>query len=374
MNENVLKRVAFSLIKGMNASVARHIIDAVGNIHEFFAWETKDVLRVLDGNDAFCKMLADRKRALATAADELKFIEKHNIKVVSIVDEDLYPKRLAQCHDAPVNLYILGNADFDAKRMLSIVGTRRATPYGVRHCSEFVQDLSEIVGEVTIVSGLAYGIDCVAHEAALRIGMPTIAVLAHGLGMIYPASHRDLASNIIKSGGALVSEYLHDVKPFKGRFLERNRIVAGLSDATFIAESPIKGGAMNTATHARGYDREVLALPGRIGDTMSEGCNKLISRQIALLAGSAKEIAEAACWELKTTDNAKSESQPSIFDNYSGDVKVVFDFLKTQSDPVSIDNIVCHTRIAVRNVMSAIGELDFDGILLRHPGAKFSLI
>lgn len=294
MNEKLLKQVAFSLIKGMNATIARHVVEAIGNIHEFFAWETKEVLRVLDGNDVFCKMLADRKRALAAAYEELKFIEKHNIRVISIVDEDLYPKRLAQCHDAPVNLYILGSADLDAERILSIVGTRRATAYGVRYCSEIVEDLSKTTGEVTIVSGLAYGIDSIAHEAALKCGMPTIAVLAHGLGMIYPASHRDLASRILKAGGALVSEYIHDIKPFKGRFLERNRIVAGMSDATFIAESPIKGGAMNTAAHARGYDREVLALPGRVGDMMSEGCNKLISKQVALLAVGAKDIAEAA--------------------------------------------------------------------------------
>lgn len=372
MNETVLKQIAFSLIKGMNAEVARRVLDAVGSLHEFFAWETKDVLKVLDGTDAFCLMLADRKRALAAAFEELKFIEKHNIRVVSIADERNYPLRLYQCHDAPLNLYVLGDADLNAERVLSIVGTRRSTPYGEHQCHSIVANLSEKVGKVSIVSGLAYGIDRTAHEAALAADTPTIAVLAHGLGMVYPASHRQLALKIIKSGGALVSEYLHDVKPFKGRFLERNRIVAGLSDVTFIVESPVKGGAMNTAAHARGYDREVLALPGRVGDIASEGCNRLINKQVAILASNAEDIARAACWDFRQDDEA--ELQATIFDQYGEPVQTIVEYMKSLQAPATIDNIVCHTRISAKEVMSALGELDLDGLLLRHPGAKYSLI
>lgn len=365
--------LALSLIKGMNAQVALSIVDILGNLHDFFKIDLKTAARMPDVNDSFLKALGERDAALSRAEEELRFADRHNIRMLSLMDDGIYPERLSQCIDAPLCLFVLGDADLDAERMLAIVGTRRASAYGLSGTARMVEEIRECSGNTTIVSGLAYGIDKAAHEAALRLGMPTVAVLAHGLGMVYPARHRALAADILRHGGALMSEYLHDDKPYRGHFLERNRIVAGLCDAVFVAESPLKGGALNTAAHARGYDREVLAMPGRASDEMSAGCNRLINRQLALLATSGKEVADAAGWKLKNNIRTTDAVQASLFESYTGNTGVIYGYLKSLPDPVTVDNMVAHTGLHAKEVMTAIGELDLDGLLLCHPGAKYSL-
>lgn len=366
--------LALSLIKGINAQVTRRILEILGDIHEFFQIDLRAVSRMVEVNDSFLHVLNGREAALAKAAEELRFAERHNIRVLGLVDDETYPSRLSQCEDAPVCLFVLGDADLDNERLLAVVGTRRCSAYGQAYTAKIIEEVRDCAGETTIVSGLAYGIDKAAHDTALRLDMPTVAVLAHGLGMVYPAQHKGLAKEILRKGGALVSEYLHDVRPFRGNFLERNRIIAGLCDAVFVAESPLRGGALNTAAHARGYDREVLALPGRASDEISAGCNKLIGRQLALLATTGKDVAEGAGWEIISARHAgQDKSQHSIFDIYTGCTKSVYEYLKSQPAPVSIDNIVSHTGLGTRDVMSAIGELDLDGLLTRHPGARLSL-
>lgn len=366
--------LALSLIKGMNAQVARRIVEILGDLHEFFEIDIKSAARMPEVNEAFLQTLRERKGALAKADEEIAFCNRHHIRMVSLLDEDLFPPRLSQCEDAPVCLFVLGNANLDAERMLAVVGTRRCSAYGQSYTTKVIEEVRELAGDTTIVSGLAYGIDKAAHEAALQLGMPTLAVLAHGLGMVYPAQHRGLAAEIIRKGGALISEYLHDAKPFRGHFLERNRIVAGLCDAVFVSESPLRGGALNTAAHARSYDREVLALPGRASDENSAGCNRLISRQLALLATTGKEIAEAAGWEITSSGQTMNDAQQaSLFESYTGQAKAVYEFMRSQTEPVTVDRIVARTGLSTREVMSAIGEFDLDGILTRHPGAKLSL-
>lgn len=366
--------LALALIKGMNAQVTRKILEILGDIHEFFKIDLHTVSQMVEVNDSFLHVLNGREAALARAAEELRFAERHNIHVLSLADDKTYPSRLSQCQDAPICLFVLGDADLDSERLLAVVGTRRCSAYGQTYTAKIIEEIKECSGDATIVSGLAYGIDKAAHDTALRLDMPTVAVLAHGLGMVYPAQHKGLAKEILCKGGALVSEYLHDVRPYRGNFLERNRIIAGLCDAVFVAESPLRGGALNTAAHARGYDREVLALPGRASDESSAGCNKLISRQLALLATSGKEVAEAAGWEIiSRRRTAPDKSQHSIFDIYTGCTKSVYEYLKSQTAPVTVDNIVSHTGISTRDVMSAIGELDLDGLVTRHPGARLSL-
>lgn len=369
------ERVALSLIKGMNAQIVRTLLEQFGDLHAFYTLNMRESRRLIGANEPFLELLERRPAALEQAREELKFMERHHIRLVSLVDEEAYPVRLAQCYDAPVNLFVLGEADLSAPRMLSVVGTRSATTYGMTYTGSIIRDLKGIVGEVTIVSGLAYGIDRTAHEAAMKEKMPTIAVVAHGLGSVYPAAHRGLAASIVRGGGAIVSEYMHNMKPFRGNFLQRNRIVAGLSDAVFVAESPLRGGALNTAAHARGYDREVLALPGRITDETSQGCNKLISRQLALLATGALDIAKSVLWDIKTDGSAHPDAeQKSLFDNYKGDALIVVSFLKTQQKPAPLDLITARTGLSARDAMVALGEIDLDGLLVRHPGNRFSLL
>lgn len=366
--------LALSLIKGMNAQVTRRILEILGDIHEFFQIDLRAVSRMVEINDSFIHVLNGREAALAKAAEELRFAERHNIRVLGLADDENYPSRLSQCEDAPVCMFVLGDADLDSERLLAVVGTRRCSAYGQTYTAKIIEEIRDCAGDTTIVSGLAYGIDKAAHDTALRLDMPTVAVLAHGLGMVYPALHKGLAKEILRKKGALVSEYLHDIRPYRGNFLERNRIIAGLCDAVFVAESPLRGGALNTAAHARGYDREVLALPGRASDEISAGCNRLINRQLALLATTGKEVAEAAGWEINSARHTgQDKPQPSIFDMYTGCSKVVYEYLKSQAAPVTVDNIVSHTGLGIKEVASAIGELDLDGLLTRHPGARLSL-
>ena len=365
--------LAFSLIKGMNARAALEIVDNLGDLHEFFRLDVKDAKKLPNAGDLLIEVLKERKTALAKAKEELRYIKKNNIQVHCIFDKDNYPYRLEQCADAPVCFFSLGNCNLDDERMLAVVGTRRCTAYGQSYTGQIIEEIREGVGSATIVSGLAYGIDKAAHEAALRLGMPTVGVLAHGLSMIYPAQHRGLAASIVRKGGMLITEYLHAAQPFRNHFLERNRIIAGLCDAVFVAESPLRGGALNTAAHARNYDREVLALPGRATDEASAGCNSLISRQLAVLATSAKDVAIGAGWKYSNEKADPLPQQESLFDVYSGNTKVIYDYLRSQTDPVTVHKMVKTTGLSTKEVMSSIGELDMDGILKRHPGAKYFL-
>lgn len=298
-------------------------------------------------------------------------MERHGIVSLSLTDED-YPSRLSDIDRAPVTLFCLGKADLDADRIMSIVGTRHATAYGVRYVAKLVEDLAPYFPGMVIVSGLALGIDSAAHEAALKAGLPTVAVVAHGLNTIYPSQNRDLAKRIIASGGAIISEYPSGVTPYKSRFLERNRIVATMTDAVLVAESADKGGAMSTAAVASSYGRELLALPGRIGDEMSAGCNRLIRSQKALMAGSAADLMSMLGWEPKNVTVAPK--QRDLFPELDGPQKLIYDALRFSHDPIAVDAIRERSGLQIHDLMAHLGEMEFDGIVERLPGNRFSLI
>ena len=372
-----VEAIAFSALEGADAALADEVVEKYADLHDFFTQE-----------GAGFKNLGE---AMAMAREEVEFTGKHHVQPISIFDEDKYPRRLRNCPDAPLMLYKLGSADLNPARSMSVVGTRKLTPYGAHYSARLVEEVKGVCpAGVTVLSGLAYGVDRVAHEAALKWGMPTIGVLAHGLSMIYPATHRGLATAILNAGGALVTEYRHGEKPFRGNFLARNRLVAGMSDVVVVTESPVKGGAMNTARHAYGYGRGVAAVPGRIGDEASGGCNQLIARGVAHLVSSGKEIAEIAEWEMgeaegqhfrgSTPENGGQGTQPSLFSDgkeatiqYEGATLQVYECLKGSGEPMRQDEIAARTGLPIREVISAVGDLDFDGILLRYPGSKVGL-
>lgn len=374
MSINCIEGLALSMIKGINTEVAVKIVEIFGDLHEFFSLNISEVRNLTGISESLREILSSRTNALEMAEKEMEFIVKHNIKVLNVLDTDAYPYRLAQCPDAPLNLFVLGDANLNHDKILAVVGTRKADRYGLTYTEKIVEQVKECAGDVTIVSGLAYGIDKAAHQAALKYDMPTVAVVAHGLGMIYPAAHRSLASNVLKSGGAIVTEYLHDVKPLRSHFLERNRIIAGMSDVTLVAQSPLSGGALNTAAHARAYNRDVLALPGRLSDTNSLGCNALIAKQLALLCPDGKGVVETAHWKMLKETKIKANEEPSLFDNYEGDVAIVYSYLKKQISSVSLDAIVCNTNLSAKKVMVALGEMQMDGVVERMPGARYALI
>lgn len=370
MDGEIIYKLAYSFLKKINADFVRKIQNRGISHEEFFKLPSKQLIMKLGiSNDHSFDNIA-REEALMLARKEWDLIKPHNISPLFLLDEN-YPERLAEIDDAPLILYKLGDADLDNEHLAAIVGTRRPSPYGVAFCKKLINDLSDYFNEMGVVSGLAYGIDAVAHQEALSAGLPTVAVVAHGLNMIYPANHRNLAKKILNSGGAIISEYPFGIKPFKPNFLARNRIVAALSDVTMVIESALKGGAMSTANFAFSYSREVMALPGKISDELSAGCNLLIRKQKASLLSSAADVIETCGWKIL---NMKINSQQrNLFPELDGDFKKVYDLLKFSKEPLQADKISYATGLGAAKTLSVLGELEFDGIVIRHPGNRFSI-
>lgn len=311
-----------------------------------------------------------REEAITRARCEDEFIRRHNIRAIHLYDED-FPWRLLETPNPPKILFALGPGNLNSDHNLSVVGTRRCTQGGMGFASSFVADLAPLFPDLCVVSGLAYGIDSVAHAAALDSDRPTLAILAHGLDTIYPAAHRNLARDIIAKGGALVSEYPSGVPPFKSRFLERNRIVAALSDALVVVESEIKGGAMSTANTAFSYSREVFAVPGRPTDTMSSGTNFLIRKNKAHILTSVSDFIEEMDW--RPSGIRMDAKERCLFPELEGNARVVYDFLRFKREACSVDVIHSCTTLPVATVMAVLGELEFDGIVVRLPGNRYEL-
>ena len=311
-----------------------------------------------------------REEAVSRARKELEFMERHGIGMLYVNDDD-YPQQLLETASPPKVLFVLGQANLMVEHMISVVGTRRCTQAGIKFCREFIEELAPMFPDLCITSGLAYGIDSVGHLAAINCGRATVAVLAHGLDMIYPAAHRNLAKDILAHGGALVSEYPAGVTPYRSRFLERNRIVASLSEATVVIESEIKGGAMSTANTAFSYNREVFAVPGRPSDQMSSGCNYLLRKNKAHILTSVSDFMEDMDW--RPSGIRIDSRQRCLFPELTGDSKIVYDCLRFQCEPMTPDAIRGATTLPISKIIAALGELELDGIVTRIAGNRYEL-
>lgn len=369
VDENIYK-IAFSFLKKINATLLRKFFEKGITPEEFFIIPVKELVKKLGITQDHSFDNFAREEAINMAKREWELTQRHNITPLFLMDEK-YPERLAEIEDSPIILYKLGEADLDNDHIASVVGTRRPTSYGVDICGKLIEELSVYFNDALIVSGLAYGIDSVAHKKAIEFGLPTVAVVAHGLNMIYPANHRNLAKEIINRGGAIISEYPFGIKPFRANFLARNRIVAALSDVTMVIESAIKGGAMSTANFAFSYSRDLMAVPGRVFDELSQGCNLLIRKQKANLLTSAADVIETTGW--KPLDIKISPQQRNLFPELEGEAKFIYENLKFSSEPLQIDRLAHLTGIPIAKLTALLGELEFDGIIMRHPGNRFSI-
>lgn len=369
LSENTCK-LATVFIGSLTPEILTRCEEAGINLPELFSLSDASLREKLGNASIQGLEYYMREEALNRAREEEEFMERHNIRGLFCLDED-YPSRLMEMTSPPKMLFMLGNCSLESAHNLSVVGTRRCTQGGMDFCRRFIQDLSPLFEDLCVVSGLAYGIDSVAHSAALETGRSTVAVLAHGLDTLYPAAHRNLAREIIARGGALLSEYPSGIKPFRGRFLERNRIVAGLSDAVAIIESEVKGGAMSTANTAFSFNREVFAMPGRPTDQMSAGCNRLIAQQKAHLLTNADDFIEEMGW--KPSGLRLTGEMRCLFPELEGDAKRVYDFMRYKREACSPDTIHAAISMPVATVISVLGELEFDGIVVRLPGNKYEL-
>ncbi len=366
----IVGRIALCLTKGVSAEIVRTMSERDVSVEDFFKLDTSSLSRALNLNRNIRFDESLRRETIERAKKEFEFVERHGIRVYSLLDED-YPWLLRQIPDAPVCLFQLGSTDLNIQHSVSVVGTRKATNYGFDFTKRFISDLGGYFPDLSVISGLAYGIDSTAHTAALESNLTTVAVMAHGLDMIYPAQHRDLARRIIKSGGSILSEYPSGSTPYAGRFLERNRIVAGLSPLTVVVESEIKGGAMSTANFAFSYDRDVMALPGRVSDKMSSGCNHLLRKEKAHLVTAAADVIELMDW--RPLDVKIEPRQRNLFPELEGSAKRVYELLKFNSEPMNVDAIYHHTGIQVPQLMSVLTELEFDGIISRMAGNRYTI-
>lgn len=276
MNEKeLLCRMALPLLPGIGLVGARHLIQAAGSAAMLFE-HARELPALLPGVTPKVATAFQHTEVLRLCEAELSFAQKHQIQCLT-EDDEAYPSRLRECPDGPLVLFYKGSANLNSRHILSIVGTRNATDYGKGLCQRFMQELSTLIPDVLIVSGLAYGIDIHAHREALTHGFDTVGVLAHGLDRIYPAVHRRTATEMLTQGG-LLTEFMSGTNPDRQNFVKRNRIVAGISDATLVVESGPKGGSLITAEIAESYQRDCFAFPGRVGDTYSTGCNLLIQK------------------------------------------------------------------------------------------------
>ena len=320
------------------------------------AWRIADALAGMDSVVGRCEQ-------------ELAYARNHKIRVIALGDSG-YPTRLAEADDAPILLYSLGNADLNARHVVSIVGTRRCTEYGRELCQSLAADLARLLPGTLVVSGLAYGIDIAAHRACVAHGLPTVGVLAHGLDQVYPRMHRQTAIEMLSQGG-LLTEYMSLTRPEKLNFVQRNRIVAAMADAVVIVESPPRGGSLITASLAFGYSRDVFAYPGRVGDACSEGCNMLIRKNQAQLVTSAADIIDAMHWEQQTT--TAPPRQADLFPELTADESALIGTLRRAAADLPLADLAAALQWPVARVMSTTFALEMKGLLTTMPGSIFHL-
>jgi len=305
----------------------------------------------------------------STAETEIKFIEKYKIKPLFLTDA-AYPKRLLNCYDSPTLLYYKGEADLNAPKTVAIIGTRSHTDYAKQVTEKLVKDLTE--QQVTVVSGLAFGVDAIAHKAAVKNGLPTVGVLAHGLDQLYPPEHTGLAKDMIRQHGGLLTEFRSGAKPDKHHFPTRNRVVAGMCDATVVIETGLKGGSMITAELANSYNKDVFAFPGKVTDTKSAGCNYLIKNNKAMLLTDAAELVEVMQWEDRVKNRKQKKSQRELFIELSEDEKIIVAILR-EKENVHIDEINGKSGLSSSAIAGAMLNLEIQGIIASKPGKIYSL-
>jgi DNA processing protein len=363
---DILPKLALSLIPGIGAAIARNLVARAGDIGGIFKLKRRELL----GIPGVGTLIADRilmADTFSRAEQEIRYMEKEKISCMCLFDPG-YPQRLFHCPDAPLILFIKGDLPDDGFHLLSIVGTRNPTPRGKRITRDLIASLAGKTHPVVIVSGLAYGIDVQAHLAALESGLKTIAVLGHGFHTLYPAVHRTIAEKIKGQGGLVTDFFSYNLLDPKN-FIRRNRIIAGLSEATVVIESGVKGGAIITAEMANSYNRDVFAVPGRPDDPMSRGCNHLIRSNQASLSESAEDIEYLLGWE--TPGTKKQQVEPRLFEDLEPEEKQIIDVLIRGMS--TVDQISREVMIPVQKISGLLLGLEFKGLIRALPGKSYSL-
>lgn len=358
-------KIALTKIPLVGAVTAKNLISYCGGVEEVFRAKKKDLLKIPGVGEQTAENILNQK-VLEQAEREIEYNEQNGIHSFFYLDKN-YPQRLRGYHDAPVMLFYKGTANLNHHRIVGVIGTRKPSSHGVSSCEEITESL--LTYKPLILSGLAYGIDIAAHRKSLELGLETIAVLGHGLANVYPAHHRQTAMEITRHGG-LLTEFGSHVSPERENFPMRNRIVAGLCDALIVVESATRGGSLITARQANGYNKEVFAMPGRVKDKHSQGCNMLIKRGFAHLVENADDVARVMRWELK--DKNSLADQPELFYELSDHEKIVIDLIH-QADEMGVDQLSYRTNIATNEMSALLLTMEFKGLVRSLPGKRYVL-
>lgn len=373
MNEQqLLYNIALTRIGHFSLASALHLYRTLGGGEEIFL-HRNDIQDILpDCSPRLIDNLKDWSEPLKRAEAELEFCRTHGVRVLCLGEDD-YPQRLEDCADAPLVMYYKGNANLNQSRVINIIGTRHCTTYGADFIRRFIHDLRAICPEVLVVSGLAYGVDINAHQQALAAGYETVGVVAHGLDYLYPAAHKDVAREMVEHGG-LLTEFMTCTNADKGNFVRRNRIVAGMSDACILIESAAHGGGMITAGISFDYGRDVFALPGRVGDHFSTGCNNAIRDNKAMLLTSAEDFVKAMGWE---DDALRIEAQKrgierQLFPNLTPEQQRIVDVLSKTND-LQLNQLAAQTDIPIGDITSILFQMEMMGVVKPMAGGNYHL-
>lgn len=361
-----LYTIALCLVQGVGVHLGKRLIETYGSAKEVFYASRNELLSF----PKLSRVAADQittGTCLKKAEKEINFIEQIQAELL-FYQGCTYPRRLKECPDSPILLIKQGDADLNVERVVSIVGSRKASPYGVDFVERLCADLAPF--GVAVISGLALGIDYSAHKYALQEKLPTVGVLGHGLDIIYPSSHYNLAKQIIDAGGGLLTEFFIHSPKDRSNFIRRNRIIAGLCDAVIIVESDLKGGALNTARYGNDYNRDVYALPGNVGRQQSRGCNDLIKTNRAGLIESYRELEHS----LQLSEQPSlAPRQARLFVDYNEDEKKVVDAL-LQKPNMHIDELSRVAHFPVNKLSSVLFSLEMKNVLHVLPGKRYAMI
>ncbi|MCQ2195167.1 MAG: DNA-processing protein DprA [Paludibacteraceae bacterium] len=368
MEDSSLKyKIWLTLVKGVGPLMSKKLLSVMDDEEAIYKASPKVLAAIPGIGPVLSSALLRSKDLLPRAEQEVEFAKRNGISILYYKDKG-YPSRLLDCPDAPTVLYVKGSPNFNAKKVLGVVGTRKMTEYGRSLCESIIHGLSVSHPDLMVVSGLAYGVDVCAHRKSLERGVPTVGVVGHSLEHIYPAAHRQTALQMMNEGGALVSEYVSGTYIDRNFFVARNRIIAGMCDCVLVVESGEKGGSLLTAEFANSYHRDVFACPGRVGDPYSSGCNRLIMQNKAALVTSSADIDYMMNWEEKSGE----ATQLSLFPELEGDQASVVEILKG-GEAYQMNEISRMVHLPINKISSLMFELEFAGVVVSVPGNRYKL-
>ena len=364
-DQDLFYLLALLKVEGVGDIMAKKLLAHCGNAEAIFKTKTNQIAAIDGVGSVLLNNLKD-KSIFEKANRELEFINSNHINVSFFQDEN-YPERLKHCFDSPVLIFSAGNINLKSKKIISIVGTRQITSYGIEFCKKLIEDLAPL--DPVIVSGFAYGVDIVAHQLAMDYNLQTIGVLAHGLNQIYPKTHKKYVAAMEQNGG-FITEFWSTANPDKENFVRRNRIVAGMTEATIVIESADRGGSLITANLANDYNRDVFAVPGRVTDKYSQGCNDLIKTQKANVLTSAADLIYILNWSI---ENKGKTVQKQLFVELEADEQKIYDFLLKNGKEL-LDMIALQCDFPIYKISGLLLNMELKGVIRPLPGKLFEAI